>query len=437
MVIGLSCVLTTIHLYYNGLNLQNPKLDTKDSVQTTFPSSIWNSIQESQSDTFELEVEIFGYRIISEAVIPIEYDQNGLLFLKKVKSGDFNILLSLEFGDFIFKDISIRGSIIFDSALNYILIYNFDVPKKGFFMNLLFFKNKIQIDIAFDGGACQLCYAGVFYKGYRDITPLYPHDFEPDLFHTDTKEIWDMPPNMLKDQLIQNQKENVIVNNQKYLDEITILGFSYTKYGVVHEAYEFYLTYPEDLPDDYWEPYTSINIGIYRYLPSEAQIKSDLQYYNRDYWRGLNCYMRDILAYHEISHGGPSWYIYGGNTITPNEIEQLWYHYYNPSTGVEIDVYPWDTILIVDACFSYYDPSSGTNPTMARAFVDYGAKAFVGSTILVPADSDDFMRAFWYDLCQNNYNVRTATITLCDTWGHGWNLGDEWRIYGNQYATLP
>lgn len=39
MVIGLSCVLTTIHLYYNGLNLQNPKLDTKDSVQTTFPTS--------------------------------------------------------------------------------------------------------------------------------------------------------------------------------------------------------------------------------------------------------------------------------------------------------------------------------------------------------------------------------------------------------------
>lgn len=74
---------------------------------------------------------------------------------------------------------------------------------------------------------------------------------------------------------------------------------------------------------------------------------------------------------------------------------------------------------------------------MAKAFVDYGAAAFVGATIGIPWISDTYMRAFWHDLCQDNENVRTATITLCDTHGNGWNLGDEWRIYGNQYKTLP
>jgi len=89
-----------------------------------------------------------------------------------------------------------------------------------------------------------------------------------------------------------------------------------------------------------------------------------------------------------------------------------------------------------DSCFGYYKPPS-TDPTMAKAFVEYGASAFVGATISVPAASDNYMRAFWNDLCQGNYNVRHATITLCNTYGQGWNLGDEWRIYGNQYATLP
>ena len=90
-----------------------------------------------------------------------------------------------------------------------------------------------------------------------------------------------------------------------------------------------------------------------------------------------------------------------------------------------------------DSCHGYYDPEYSTDPTMAKAFVDYGASAFVGATMAPDEQSDTYMRAFWYDLCQGNYNVRQATITLCNTYGQGWNLGDEWRIYGNEYATLP
>ena len=74
---------------------------------------------------------------------------------------------------------------------------------------------------------------------------------------------------------------------------------------------------------------------------------------------------------------------------------------------------------------------------MAKVFVDNHASAFVGATISVPSGSDSFMLAFWDDLCEGDENVRNATISLCDDYGHNWNLGDEWRIYGNQYKTLP
>ena len=154
---------------------------------------------------------------------------------------------------------------------------------------------------------------------------------------------------------------------------------------------------------------------------------------------GYDFYIRNVIAYQEISHGGPEWEISGGAKIYPDEIISLWYYYYNPSTQVEIDVHPWDMILIVDACYSYCFPPNGENPTMGYAFVDYGADAFVGSDFRVPEDTEDEMRAFWYELCQNDNTVRDATISLCAAYGFPWAPwdGDYWRIYGDQYATLP
>lgn len=144
------------------------------------------------------------------------------------------------------------------------------------------------------------------------------------------------------------------------------------------------------------------------------------------------------------THGGPYWEVYKRvwwwqervSYIYPNEISALWYYTYDPYTELEVDVHPWNTILMSDSCYGYYKPPS-TNPTMAKAFVDNGASAFVGAIIGIPEDFDTYMQAFWNDLCQGNYDVEHATITLCDTYGNGWNLGDQWRIYGDEDATLP
>jgi len=434
------CFTQLITINVNRLDDQND-LDTKNSSQTDLLKTIWDSVERYQSEKFELSVELSGYRIISTNTLPIEYEENGHLYLAKNKKSLIDIKISLKDRICIFEDIQVRGHVELDIENNYFFSYNLDDYEKGFFMDLLFLPNSIQIDLAFDGGDSQLCYEGIHDQGYSEITPLFPHSFEPDQLNTNIRatEI------IFEDNQVFNQ---LTIDNQKYFEEnnYETLGISFTKYGISHEAYDFGVSYPDELPDDYWEPYSTIQIGIYRLHPSEAQIKSDLQYYNKDRIELGQGYSRNVLAYSMGTHGGPYWEVWQWvrvwwwwvyscvGYIYPSEIEALWYH--STQGNVEIDVKPWDTIAMSDTCFGYYKPPS-TNPTMAKAFVDYGATAFVGATISTPADSDDYMRAFWYDLCQGNYNVNHATTTLCNTYGNGWNLGDEWRIYGDQYGTLP
>jgi len=404
-------------------NLDYP---SANSSQTMVYQSIWDSIEQSQSDTFELNIEISGYRIIATEVNPIEYDENSQLFLSKNANDFINIELILEFGSYKFDNIPLRGNIVIDSKGNYFISYNLDDPKKGFFMDLFFRSRSIQIDLAFDGGDSQLCYEGSYNQGYQTIPPLFPQAFEPD----------HMIEGFTNDITSKNQQQDVFINNQKYLEKS-----SESNYGI---RGIFDVSYPGDLPDDYWEPYTSIDIGIHRLWPTEATVKSDLQYYNKDSIQYGHGYSRDVKAYSMGTHGGPYWEVWKSvwwwqervGYIYPNEISALWYYSYNPQTELEIDVHPWDTIIMSDSCYGYYEPPS-TDPTMAKAFVDNGASAFVGAIIEIPEDSDTYMQAFWNDLCQGNYDVEHATDTLCDTYGNGWNLGDEWRIYGDEDATLP
>ena len=416
---------------------KNLRFSTENSSQPTLEQSIWNSIEKSQLDTLELNIEIDGYRVIPTEANPIDLDEKGQLFFVKNNEGFINLELTLGFGDYKFDNIPVRGNLVLESIDNYFVSYNLDDPKKGFFMDIFFFPNSIQLDLAFNDGEYQFCYNGIYNQGYNEITPLYPHTFEPDqALRTSSNSV-------ASDLLLQSQTVNVFISNQKFLENSEskpgTRGVTITKYGVSHEGVDFDVDYPSELPDEYWEPYTAIDIGINRIEPTEAQVKSDLQVYNRDYYNGgANFIFRDILAYVMGSHGGPPWYITAGEaTIYSNEIEALWYNYYDPYTGEEINVWPTDTIIMVDACKSYWNASY--IPAMAEAFVDVdnGAAAFVGSTLDVPQDSDSYMRAFWGALTIDNTNVEDATIALCEEGEPGWNLGDEWRIYGDEEATLP
>ncbi len=62
--------------------------------------------------------------------------------------------------------------------------------------------------------------------------------------------------------------------------------------------------------------------------------------------------------------------------------------------------------MIIHATVCYgYSGDSGI-PSMAKAFVDHGAAAFVGATVSVPAKhGDEFTGDFWFDLCQSDTTV--------------------------------
>jgi len=312
--------------------------------------------------------------------------------------------------------------------------------KKGFFADIYIYPDIMQISMAFDGGEIQLCYSMVTTNGYSKFNALYPDEFEPsrlrdDITFTYTNNLNDMK-NALRESEIRSITITKLNKNLINIDEQnTGRSFSQTFYGLSHECWDFEVEYPEELPDDYWEDESKIDIGIYRFLPSEAQVKSDLQYYNMDYYRGMVIIIRDVLAFSMGSHGGPHYTIYDGDDcITPEEIENLWYHDYDWRTGAETDVYPHDCICMADLCYGY---NHGSGPaTMAIAFVEYWASAYIGATIAIPTDSDDYMRAFWTELCMNDGTVEESLIALCDESEEDWTVGEDWMIYGDEDAIL-
>ncbi|MBN2156052.1 MAG: hypothetical protein JW776_08415 [Candidatus Lokiarchaeota archaeon] len=83
-------------------------------------------------------------------------------------------------------------------------------------------------------------------------------------------------------------------------------------------------------------PYSAIDYDIYRYKPTEREVKSDLQYYNKDSYSDVG-YAHDILAYAMVTHNpDPSdhdwkFWDYSGfvqevvSELTYSEIENYWY----------------------------------------------------------------------------------------------------------------
>lgn len=155
--------------------------------------------------------------------------------------------------------------------------------------------------------------------------------------------------------------------------------------------------------------------------------------------------MRDIKAYtiyaHGIDIGTTNWKMENSGKITPNEIKGLWYYQYTSGVSI-VDVHPNDMIIYACVCYGYSDSPSGT-PYMAKAFVDYGALAFMGATVLIPVKrNDDFTVHFWWFLCQGDHSVYEATLTYISFHNRyieeylpdmqvDWVYGTHIKIYGN------
>jgi len=418
---------------------------------------------ENRFNEEKLEMNIFGYKVSPTDENPIQRDEEGNLLLTHNKKGFVDIKINSRFGNYTFWDLEIKQQIFYDLNDQKITRYEVEDPLQGFFSELRVISSILSVNLAFDNGVYQFNYDGILEIDNRvfNLNPLIPPEInrlEIDLSITD-----DINTDEIIECIKSFQQNSLVIDNKEYLEtqnsQSPLASISFTDYALVHENWvknDFWVDYADfSWLHTYLRDNTGIDIGVRRYHGYESQVKSDLQFYNKDYVEGGHGYVRNILAYQIVTHGGDDygedeWYLYTKvpvwwwwewqqlGTITPSEIDNLWYHSYNPSTDIEIDVYPTDTIVFAMVCHGFYD-----NPdSMANAWDDNGAEAFISAIISIPVEgSDDFNFAFWEELCENGGTVEDSTIALCDYYnnhiGSGWNLGDEWRILGNEDATEP
>ncbi|MFX0059476.1 MAG: hypothetical protein ACFE85_15515 [Candidatus Hodarchaeota archaeon] len=419
----------------------------------------------------EIEIPIFGYKFTVELENPIERDDNARLRIVKYNKVSLDLEIQTKFGIFYYDKLMFEEEILDSSQEITLRRFEIESPCKGFFMELLIGDNFTYINLAFEGKECQLSYDGFL---SINLIELLSNENKIYLIQ-DSGELF-IIKSMIQ-QIKQKQDKELFIYKsenflQKYSEAPKISGISYTAYGIAHDLWDLdehhdidNPSYLRQLPDDYWEAYSDIDIGIWRFMPSESQVKSDLQYYNKDYYDGLmSGEIKDILAYNVLTEdkiyqgktSGPEWEVYQWQKfwwwwfqnivgiIWPYEIEDLWYHSYNPYTGEEIDVYPENSLIFAHTCYGW---SAGLGdyrgPEMAHAFYDFGASAFVGSHEPTYAwcegDLPDPARIeFWDSLCQQNENLGTALDDYCAflSWVFGYNVRSEWHIMGNSLLTI-
>lgn len=134
-------------------------------------TSTWLEISEFQKDKFELKVEIVGYKFIAANPNHImDFDEEASIHLVQDELGYIDLIITTKFGTYEFEDVIIRGHLVMKKSGNY-FSYNLNSTREGFFMNLYFFPNQIELYLAFDGGNSQLFYHGFLKEGYTTISP--------------------------------------------------------------------------------------------------------------------------------------------------------------------------------------------------------------------------------------------------------------------------
>ncbi|WXG46069.1 MAG: hypothetical protein WED05_05305 [Candidatus Atabeyarchaeum deiterrae] len=362
--------------------------------------------------------------------------------LRGTAADSLSVHLDLKYGIFEYTNVSVAGKEYADSIGN--VAYDLEAKDvlSGFFMGLTVLPEVTFVDMAFDGGESQLCYRGVasvgsssaYVQGSGSLQSLALNQFSfllPDYaFGYASLSYGELSQAMLAD-CYNGIHVSVDPSYQARLESSTSLASvspnivipDIGSYGIVHQfAYYGVLSLPAQLATNgiYWGG-VCVDMGINRSPASKAEVLSDLREYNKWYTSPHWAYRNNMRVYAIYAHSdydvNTVWHSKpygetGDEVITYGEVAGLWYHSYNPSTHVEIDVHPRSTVILANVCYGY----NGTDgiPHMAKAFVDYGAAAFVGATVSVPGDicNDNFSRAFWTRLCNHHGTVNTAANDL-------------------------
>jgi len=429
--------------------------------------------------------------------------------------GDIEASLSLASGERQFNHLPVTVTWLENAEGKKFREYDLSDPQQGFFLILSQADNELFIDLACDGGDVQLCYQNLLAVNAGTTMLLEPLDCSTvRVLFTDRRgavphlpaaasfaEARDRALAWLRNGTrvfkLKADKQNSAVAKNRDIDTAggyteNALALTTTNYGIVFEGYDSvhdFLTMPKELPKALEG--NNVDYGIYRAAPSEAQIRSDLSYYNK-YWYSTSQgwgYDRNIVAHFSCvigNHPGQnpgvaetSWKTGAGQWLEPEEVKSLWYEktqYQWPYGWTRTKVHPKGMILLTMACYGY---SSGwnTTPYMAKAFVDVkdaqganaGAAAFMGvagAVMIVQKmwqpppgdpeydpehpfkawDNDVFTGPFWWSMIAGEYTMWQAGELFCSHHNYyaqysqqepQWIMGSSIRIYGNPQVRLP
>lgn len=423
-----------------------------------------------------LNGNLIGYKLNFGDEQPMKIDNTASF--KIILNNDYEkkamIFFYSRFGNFIFNNFEL-------SVKNYLYqgkIQKFDLYVEnstiGFFAEIHHEVNYVRIDFAFEYNDSQFSFMGLFqssnlervYSAFNRLT-----EKQLNVFCNSKRTILDI--NQIK--IISKKESENFINNINFhsLNNLDYnlsksgntqlinqkpqsSGYTHTRYTIIHQSGDPFGVDNDDFPIDivnYMDsnPNVDIDVGIARIGPSESQIKSDLQYYNKDteYYYSISS-IRDIVAYEWFGHGGLNrewivmqkkynlqyqmyvWQEVG--RIYPSEISSLWG---DSSSGNYIyHVYMDDAIILAFACQNWGTTLSST-PIMGSAFVDDGyASSWVGFTLDLPQDrTDDCSETFWYTFCDPGTDVEDATIAICNLYSD-FEYGGNCGIYGSISQTL-
>ncbi|WP_371803314.1 hypothetical protein [Candidatus Lokiarchaeum ossiferum] len=380
-----------------------------DELQAENLGMIYFGTQDIRIDP--LVLLIFGYSLQTEAENPISWDENAKIEIQTnvEKPTTVDIMVELKSGKYNFNSVSITQDRFVDYDSQILSKYVIEDYIKGFFMELDVYSEESHLNLAFDGGDKQLIYDGVNSLGLLNTNFNLSSEADGFLIKKLVSKINPRSEKSLEE-FIQNKKKSLIDNfellgpKSKINSKNGIIGpvsasWSDYSYGVIHNPRDDIDWVNDDAPSVMYES-DHIDIVINRADVSESLMKSDLQYYNKDYYESEWTFRyKDILCYYVVAHGtdaDSNWVITSLSKLKPSEVSDLWY------TSGCYSSYPSRMIIFCTSCYGLIDYD------MADAFVDDGADAFVGCLTLSTGGSISDL-GYYYP----NYNVHGFLIELC------------------------
>lgn len=90
--------------------------------------------------------------------------------------------------------------------------------------------------------------------------------------------------------------------------------------------------------------------------------------------------------------------------------------------------------MLASACQSLWNTDETGGSEMGDAWTNYGASAYVGSTVDLPPYMDTFTREFWQSMCYQEQNVGASEVDASIAQGFG---SHDMQVHGNSGSTLP